>query len=242
MAKRLAGRFGYPADDPFKVTLHPLKLMDPGLLVKPRKIFVNSMSDLFHKDVPDSFIAEVFNRMMFFNQHTFIVLTKRAERMQSWVSSHFKFPVPNVWLGVSAENQQYADERIPFLLHTPATVRLVSIEPMLGPVDLMPFLKCEMVKGPEIGYPTGTIHGVDNPPKQYGARLRSSLDWVICGCESGPGARPADIEWAASLMYQCQDAHVPFFFKQWIFGAKEMVKLPLLKGKIWSQFPEAHHA
>lgn len=162
MSKRLAGRCGYPKDEPFRVTLHPEKLDEPLKWKKPRRIFVNSMGDLFHEDVPDDFLDRVFAVMAHATCATcatFLILTKRPGRMQQYLSSldrkdkigrwldtvgHYRavaWPIPNVWLGVSVENQATADERIPLLLQTPAAVRFVSCEPLLGPVDLRPWIK-----------------------------------------------------------------------------------------------------
>ena len=129
--------------------------------------------------------------------------------------------LPNVWLGVSVENQVAADGRIPYLLETPAAVRFVSVEPMLEIIDL---------RDPLNGYP-----GVDayNEWTEH-----NRLDWVIRGCESGPGARPFDVNWARDLRDQCQDAGVPFFFKQGRENGK-IVKMPEPDGVVWNQYPEA---
>lgn len=182
---------------------------------KPRRIFVCAHGDLFHESAPDEWIDKVFAVMALSPQHTFQVLTKRSQRMREYLSRpkgswHYLFeslkwvrwmagltgnkrgqqstslprmygPLPNVWLGVSVEDQHRADERIPDLLATPAAVRWISAEPLLGPVDL---------KG-------------------------SKLDWVVCGGESGPHARPMHPDWARSLRDQCAAAGVPFLFKQW---------------------------
>lgn len=187
---------------------------------KPTVYFVNSMSDLFHEDVPDEWIDRVFAVMALAPQHTFQVLTKRSARMRAYLtdracqsrigeavysaapvgrdikdaSLHWtphkgsgvfdfgsRWPLPNVWLGVSAEDQRRADERILDLLATPAAVRFVSAEPLLGRIE------------------------VD----------LSGIDWVIAGGESGPNARPMHPDWARSLRDQCAAAEVPFFFKQW---------------------------
>jgi len=216
MAHRLNGRYGYPlAPNEFKVTLHPDKLSEPGKWRKPSMIFVDSMGDLFHPDVPDAFIEMVFLRMANFYWHTFQVLTKRAERMQRFVSAldtkeiigESVRPFRNIWLGVSAENQATADERIPWLLKTPAAVRFISVEPMLGRIDLSEGLT---LRGP-------------------------ALNWVIAGGESGPGARPhpslIDVRY---LKAQCVRTGVPFFLKQ-MWGEK----MPMLDGRKWDQIPEA---
>jgi protein gp37 len=176
---------------------------------KPRRIFVNSMSDLFHENLPDEAIDKVFTVMALAPQHTFQVLTKRAARMREWFGSSpvtriskvngghvFQWPLRNVWLGVSTEDQATADERIPHLYHTPAAKRFISAEPLLGPIDLM-----EVIPNPIIWNP---VHGIER-----------SLDWVIAGGESGPRARPAHPDWLRTLRDQCASAVVPFFFKQW---------------------------
>jgi len=187
MAKRLAGRCGYPAaPHEFDVTLHPDKLNVPLHWRKPRTVFVCSMSDLFHEDVSDDYIYRVFLRMAECNAHTFIVLTKRAERMAEWMDTNWPYlrqawSMQNIWGLVTVENQQHANERIPHLLRCPFTVRGVSYEPALGPVD-------------------------------FGL---APLDWLICGGESGPGARPMHPDWARQARDWCKVARVPFFFKQW---------------------------
>lgn len=239
MAHRLAGRCGYPpAPDEFKVTLHPDKLSEPGKWRKPSMVFVDSMGDLFHPDVPDTFIEMVFLRMANFYWHTFQVLTKRAERMQRFVSAldtkeiigDAVRPFRNIWLGVSAENQQCADERIPWLLKTPAAVHFVSVEPMLGQVRLTAnpqWLTCWNCRG--------NAH-LDGCTEKW----RPTINWVICGCESGPKARSADIAWVRDLRDQCQEAGTPFFLKQFVIGGK-LVKMPALDGRVWDQMPEAHN-
>lgn len=208
MAIRLRGRYGYPEDGPFRVTAHPDKLDEPTGWLQPKIIFVCSMGDLFHPDVKDEWISSIFETMFWNTHHRFLVLTKRPERMLEIVRRieagsacrylygdesgaelmcrPFDTEFSNVWLGVTAENQRRADERIHVLLEIPAARRFVSIEPMLGPVDLSQWL--------------GRSGG---------------LDWVICGGETGPGARPVHPDWVRSLRDQCQMAGVPFFFKSW---------------------------
>lgn len=189
MAQRLKGRYGYPKDNPFKITFHPDRLDQPLRWKKPRRIFVVSMGDLFHEDVTDKQIDGIFERMthpmMGMDHHTYLILTKRPERILAGHQEHFA-EWPNIWLGVTCENQQAADERIPILLQIPAAVRFVSCEPMLSEIDFSHL--------PESG---------------------AELDWVICGGESGPGARPMHPDWARSIRDYCQAAGVPFFFKQW---------------------------
>lgn len=251
-----------------KVALAEGMLDRPLRVKKPTTWFVNSMGDLFHEDVPDGWIAYVWQVMMQSPQHTFQVLTKRSARMRSWVAKwndlsgdedlmEFKdargpdevrkahpsgrgqlfaayldvildlsggkvpdgaaWPTfdwmhgwkywpnvpPNVWLGVSAERQQEADARIPDLLATPAAVRFVSAEPLLGPIDF---------RGIGTHCPTHDFSGgfcVGKCPD------RRRLDWIIVGGESGSGARPMHPDWARSIRDQCAEAGVAFFFKQW---------------------------
>jgi protein gp37 len=177
---------------------------------KPRRVFVNSMSDLFHEDVPFRFIASVFGHMHSAPRHTFQVLTKRAARMREfvewfrreWLGGSDAFPrqYPHVWLGVSVEDQAAADERIPHLLATPAAVRFLSCEPLLGPVDLRE--AGPMPDGDSLG------NGLHN----WGTN--TGVDWVIVGGESGRRARPLEVAWARSLVEQCRAAAVPVFVKQ----------------------------
>jgi len=240
MARRLRGRYGYPDDDPFRVTLHPEKLTEPMRWKKPRLIFVCSMGDLFHDEIPFEFIDRVFATMVLAPQHTYLLLTKRPDRMAAymgwldklglgfdgragergmkmWGHEELPWPLPNVWLGVTAENQARADERIPILLSIPAAKRFVSIEPMLGPVDLRRWLSGQRLRCPDCGVGPFDEDGcctrcgadMDGPEPYLG------LDWVICGGETGPGARPMHPDWVRSLRDQCVAAEVPFWFKAW---------------------------
>src|SRR3990167_2481514 len=156
------------------------------------------MSDLFHEDVPDNFISLCFQIMSLAPQHTFQVLTKRSERMHDlmpWLLEREGdgLPLPNVWLGTSVENQHWADIRIPILLDTPAAVRFLSCEPLLGPVDLRQWLRIWTARG---SVPVRLLH------------------WVIVGGESGPRHRPFDPDWARSIVAQCREAGVSCFVKQ----------------------------
>jgi protein gp37 len=178
---------------------------------KPQRVFANSMSDLFHPDVPVEFIFKVFKTMLDADRHTYLILTKQAKRMSEvvpevyarlneWLSEFVPelkgkqpHPLHNVQLIVSCENQEMLDLRVPYLLRTPAAVRGVSLEPMLGPINF---------KG-AMWHPTDIWHGLKH------------LNWVICGGESGPGARPMHPNWVRSVRNQCVEAGVPFFFKQW---------------------------
>lgn len=220
-----------------KAVTMPDRLDQPLRWSKPRRIFVNSMSDLFHEDVSFEYIAAVFGVMAAAPQHTFQVLTKRPQRALAffeWLkfpeclgstpwdvcSEHAMhlldakaiarsrlmdptapWPSPNVWLGVSAEDQRTADERIPLLLRCPAVVRWVSAEPLLGPVDFWPFFSVTDAHG-ELSGPRCNPDGTP------------SLAWVVMGGESGPGARPYDVAWARSIIAQCREAGVPVFHKQ----------------------------
>lgn len=227
-----------------RVNLLPERLDQPLHWRKPRRVFVNSLSDLFHKAVPDRFIAEVFNRMGAAHQHTFQILTKRHGRMRSLLSrwsehatkgcycpsdeggcsapvdvEHGVWPLPNVWLGVSVEDQKRADLRIPALLDTPAAVRWISAEPLLGPVDLYgpivnghrPKLTYWLTGRPGWGNEHTTETGLTMTSPVTGPRL----DWVVTGGESGPGARPMHPKWVKDLRDQCQQAGVAYHFKQW---------------------------
>ena len=210
------------------------------------------MSDLFHEQVSDEVLDKIFAVMALCPQHTFQVLTKRPERMLAYLSSSDlvarlikaittvvimrgnrfprdwgippHLPLPNVWLGVSVENQKAADDRIESLVRTPAAVRFLSVEPMLGPVNLN-WVGCEC-DGPDswdgvidcLGGFTWTEEW-DNPDgsERHDERRQTvpRVDWVICGGESGPGARPMHPLWARSMRDRCVAAKVPLFFKQW---------------------------
>ncbi|AKF14422.1 hypothetical protein SEA_PHAYONCE_62 [Mycobacterium phage Phayonce] len=235
IANRFAGTKAYP--NGFEVTSRPERLDQPLRWKRPRRIFVNSMADLFHDQVPDDYIARVFAVMALSDRHTFQVLTKRHGRMRALLrDGEFQqlvyeawgtldtpkgqptmedwpwpgWPLPNVWLGVSTENQQWADIRIPALLDTPAAVRFSSAEPLLGPIEMDSYL-------------------VDLPEDEDGAPYPGHLDWVIVGGESGPGARPMHPDWARSLRDQCQAAGVPFLFKQrgeWTWNEPGEFRMP----------------
>jgi len=237
---------------------HDDRLGNPLHWRDPRRIFVNSMSDLFHADVPFDFIDRVFAIMALASWHTFQVLTKRADRMQeyiatrtpmgdvprieltpqwyqvatrildagepgilgkAWSRAHDSMPdpmqpLPNVWLGVSVEDQRRADERIPLLLETPAAVRFLSCEPLLGPVDIIAPMPSEDRVAIGRGHP-------------------AEIDWCIVGGESGKGARPMHPAWVESLLEQCGRADVAFFFKQW----GEWAPLNLADSKIHLEAP-----
>ena len=200
-----------------EVRLNHDVLRQPLRWRKSRRVFIASMSDLFHEGVPTPFIADIWDIMAEAYQHTFQILTKRADRLPEvfhylakW--KNYKTPLPNVWLGVSVENQAAADERIPWLLQTPAAVWFVSVEPMLEAVNL--HLSSMSADGYRMLSRWYGPDGFDKTGSQPELEQRE-LDWVICGGESGPGARPMHPDWARSLRDQCQAAGVPFFFKQW---------------------------
>jgi protein gp37 len=231
-------------------------LLAPLRWKKPRKIFVNSMTDLFHESVPDEWIDKIFAVMAFAPRHIFQVVTKRSKRMRDYICSRagdyevvlsdaaekafapgaapvsrhqfqarlspvstpearalydapkLVWPLPNVWLLVTAEDQPRANERIPDLLATPAAVRGVSIEPQLGEIKLH---NLPLGHSGHVNALTGETLTFDGDYDPDGPRL----DWIICGGESGPGARPMHPDWARSLRDQCRAAGVQFFFKQW---------------------------
>lgn len=247
MAKRLKGMGSskYQRDgDPrtsgpgFGVTEHPDTLELPFRWRKPKRVFVNSMSDLFHDQVTDEFITQVWAVMTLLPQHTFQILTKRHGRMRSllksevfqrsvFVEAHrmkwgvpggpvdfpgWIWPLRNVWLGVSVEDQKRAELRISALEATPAAVRFLSCEPLIGPLDVSRYLTgdCPSCGRDITTEACGLIHA--DMACDYTA---AGLSWVIVGGESGPGARPMHPDWARSLRDQCTTAGVPYFFKQW---------------------------
>lgn len=186
----------------------PERLSEPLHWRKPRRVFVCSMSDLFHEDVPAMFIGNIFDVCSRAPQHVFQILTKRPERMKAVIGN--APPPPNVWLGVSCEDQQRADERIPLLLETPAAVRFVSCEPLLGPVSLT------KIRIASQNFDLNALTGlsVHNYEERDGWSNGTSLDWVIVGGESGPGARPCDVGWIRGIVRQCESMEVPVFVKQ----------------------------
>ncbi len=247
--RRLAGRLPLyqglvnPGKGHFNGTVRtaPERLNQPMRWKRPRRIFVNSMSDLFHEGVPFGFIAAVFGVMWYARQHTFQILTKRPERAMAffrWVSRmigenmttgeresvevdalagcqieagkhgvnfapfdptilRHTWPLPNVWIGTSVEDQSVLEERMTALMLIPAEVRFLSVEPLIGPVNLGLL---------------GTLPREHFPGYQLAA---DRIHWVIVGGESGPGHRPIEADWVRSVRDECQDARVPFFFKQW---------------------------
>jgi protein gp37 len=320
-ARNMPGHRSPTTGDPFAVRAHgaarwtgrveliPSKLDEPLHWRKPLRVFVNSMSDLFHESLPDEAIAAVFGVMAAAPQHTFQILTKRADRLPRWFEwvntqpcdpgtgggdrhpfgviswaatlegvagvsvrdlyerrggGPAPWPLPNVWLGVSVEDQATADERIPLLLQTPAATRFVSYEPALGPVDFSAW-----IARVDHCIACGAEHLPQNPDRcpacahegclisTWGDRQAQlhrdnerdpslpdhdgpALHWVIVGGESGPGARPFDVAWARSTVEQCKAAGVAVFVKQ--LGARpvEFGRIPLAdrKGGDPSEWPE----
>ena len=203
-----------------KITTMTSRLGLPLTVKKPTVWAI--WNDLFHPDVPVDFIESVWRVMADCPQHIFMILSKRPRKMAMFIEWLNKEPPPNVWLGVTSENQERADERIPILLATSAAKHFVSIEPMLGPVDLR----------------TITALDGDGPDGQlYWIGQDAGIDWVIAGCESGPYARPAATQWFRDLRDQCVAADVPFFLKQMHVNGK-LFHMSLLDRRIWSEIPE----
>jgi protein gp37 len=199
----------------------PLKWRDPA------NVFVCSWSDFFIEDA-DEWRPEAWEIIRNTPHLTYQLLTKRAQNIADRLPADWGGGYPNVWIGVTCENQEQADKRIPILLQIPAKVRFVSVEPMLGPVDLT-----------RIIYDRQTV--IDSLKGLHGWPLPHAdgpkLDWVICGGETGPGARPMHPDWVRSLRDQCVAAGVPFFLKQMEVDGR-LVKMPKLDGQRWAQWPE----
>jgi protein gp37 len=205
MAKRLKAMGQANYSHGFELTIHPHVLEHPLKWQKPQVIFVNSMSDLFHEDIPFEFIKQIFDVMTQASWHTFQILTKRSKRLEE-VSPYLDWP-DNVWMGVTVESQAYID-RIESLRKVPAAVRFLSLEPLLS-----------------------DVHHID----------LEEIHWVIVGGESGPGSRPIQKEWVRNIQRQCEDANVPFFFKQW-GGVNKKKSGRELDGKTYSEMPELQAA
>ncbi len=204
-AERFRGVPGHPYEQGFDLRLVPEKLNEPLRWRSPKRIFVNSMSDLFQEGVPTKYIAAVGRVMQHANWHTYQVLTKRHERMRELLSDKLNWlsRIPHVWFGVSVEDREHGLPRVEYLRSTPARVRFLSVEPLLedlGRFDL------------------------------------TRIDWVIVGGESGAGARRMEQSWVLSILKQCREQGVPFFFKQW-GGPRKSENGRALRGKIYSEFP-----
>lgn len=219
--------------DPFAVRTWPARLAIPGSWRRPRRVFVNSMSDLFHKDVPEEFVRSCFQVMLGVGRHVYQVLTKRPGRAARFVERHtdlFPAGLPShIWIGTSVEDQSVA-YRVRHLLGVRAVVRFLSCEPLIGPLDLSDFLQ-----GPE-GQPDSDSAHCEPLVRQPGDRASSGLHWVIAGGESGPNARPMAPEWARDVRDQCSASAVPFFFKQW-GGRTPKAGGRELDGMTWDEFP-----
>ena len=228
-----------------KVRLVHEHLEDPIRWKKPRRVFVNSMSDLFHENLPEADIDRIFAAMSRTPRHTFQVLTKRADRMQEYVAHpdraarvlmavdpalsleeakviqcNWPWPLPNVWLGVSVEDQRTLDERLPFLQHSPATIRFLSAEPLLGALDLF-----------------NATHGVEDIGAEE-TRSCHQVDWVILGGESGPGSRPLELDWIRRAIGTCREAGMTAVFVKQLGTCWAKARGDLGKGDIVSRWPE----
>jgi protein gp37 len=212
-AETLSLRFGWskrpwlPEYAAENVVLHPERLDQPRRWRRPRRVFVNSMSDLFHELVPDAFIHGVFDRMAAADWHSYQILTKRPERMADVVKSYYALhpapePLPHVWLGTSIENERWT-ARADAVRQTPAAVRFISAEPLLGPLPSLDL---------------------------------TAIDWLIVGGESGAGARPMQTEWALDLRDQASRTGTAFFFKQW-GGRTPKARGRVLDGQTWDEYP-----
>lgn len=206
-AERWRGIPGHPFEQGFDVVVRPERLNHPVKWKKPRMIFVNSMSDLFHKEVPTEFVDAVFDAMEAADWHTYQLLTKRSSRMRDFLNRRYseRNPPDHIWTGVSVEDCRGA-ARIDHLRQAISGVRFLSVEPLIGPIG-----KVDL----------------------------TGIHWVIAGGESGPRARPMNIEWAREIRDLCRDQKVPFFFKQW-GGYRPKSGGRELDGKEWNQFPLAH--
>lgn len=201
-AERWRGIPGHAYEYGFDLRLVPDKLNEPLRWRTPRRVFVNSMSDLFHVNVPLEFIEMAFEVMVEADWHTFQILTKRSRRLLE-VVANLPWPL-NIWMGVSVESAAYVDRALD-LAQVPAAVRFLSIEPLLGPIPDLPL---------------------------------SGIDWVIVGGESGPGARPLQLEWVRDIRDQCLAHKIPFFFKQ--LGGRSKKRggdEAILDGRLWRDFP-----
>ena len=220
-AERIATnpRYARHYPDGFSVREHPERLKIPATWKTPKFIFVNSMSDLFHREISDDFLARIWHTITTeAPQHTYLILTKRAHRMQATITRLGLPLLPNIWLGFSAENQKFYDSRLPPLTELASQaprdqIFFVSCEPLLGPIDLRL---------------TGASRGPDTNP----------ISWIIAAGESGTRATPMDPSWAASLRDQCQQAGIPYFLKQLGgYPSKRGGELAILDGTTHTERP-----
>jgi protein gp37 len=237
MARRLAGmkhtkEYGQVITDSRwngKTIFRPKELLKPAQWKKPQRIFVVSMGDMFHESVPFEWIDQIIDMIFKNPDHTFIILTKRPEKALEYFKglydNPFCKPLPNLWMGVTVENQYQADKRIPILLQIPAAKHFVSCEPLLGSIDLT------SIKGN-----AGSVYQVLKPIENFGDSNRPALDWVIAGAETGAKARIMHTWQAESLFDQCRAANVPFFLKKVSNWAGETIPDRMLKEDL-RQFP-----
>lgn len=205
-AERFRGVPDHPFEFGFDMRLIPEKLADPIRWSKPKKIFVNSMSDLFHEGVPDDYIEKICRVMLAANWHTYQILTKRADRLASLLQGKLKnaAQASHIWWGVSVENRTYGLPRIDMLRKSKVNVAFLSVEPLL---------------------------------EDLGRINLGGVSWVIVGGESGPGARPMNIEWVREIRNQCEQSGAAFFFKQW-GGIRKSETGRTLDGKTYNEFPK----
>jgi protein gp37 len=205
-AERFRGVPGHPYEQGFDLRIVPEKLAEPLRWPTSKLVFVNSMSDLFHKDVPTEYIVAVAKVMVKASWHIFQVLTKRADRMTAMLKDELAFAAQekHLWWGTSVENKRHGFPRLKLLRETKAAVKFLSVEPLIEdlekPLDL------------------------------------SGIDWVIVGGESGPGARPMDLNWVRSIRGECKRQKVPFFFKQ-IGGVRKGEAGRELDGRTYDDMP-----
>jgi len=242
ISKRFEGVLGTNGKFNEEIKLREDNIELPLTIKKPTRFSI--WNDLFHDDVTTFFLGKVFDVIESCPHHTFLILTKRPENMR-WrlsvegpvpmdIPLHFGTdgkPFKNVWLGVSAENQKTADERIPVLLSIPAAVRFVSVEPMLGPVDLLgPTCCCCAYTCDECG-DWGMCRGEEKKNSWL-----NQLDWCVIGAENAVKARPMKEEWVRGLIEQCRNSNTPVFYKQKMEGRKK-ITMPLIDGKRYAEFP-----
>jgi protein gp37 len=233
-AERWRGIPGHPYEQGFDLKLWPERLDQPLRWRKPRMIFVNSMSDLFHEDVPFDFVREVIDVMAEAERHTFQVLTKRPERIHDFFDAElayegwYGFP-DNVWVGVSIENRRYV-HRADILRDVHAGALFISAEPLLGPLINERQLPERAGFAPAWRWEDGYV----------GPSLSlAHIDWLIAGAESGHGARPMNDDWVRGLRDACRASGTAFFFKQRATPAGRKLSLPELDGRTWDEFPAA---
>ncbi len=205
-AERFRGVKGHPFEQGFDLRLVPGKLAEPLRWTEPKMIFVNSMSDLFHEEVPLAYISRVAATMHLACWHTYQVLTKRSERLRELLSGPLQDSAQeaHIWWGVSVEDRKHGLSRIADLQATPAVVRFLSIEPLL---------------------------------EDLGQLSLEGISWVIVGGESGPKARPMREDWVLSIRTQCEEADIPFFFKQW-GGVRKKAAGRMLRGRTHDAYPD----